>query len=196
MKTVTRPYPVASKAQLSALASSARQELIYALQRLGTASVADIAAALDKPADALYYHLRELQRVGLVETAGQRPGVGRQGTLYTAVSARLATQHEPRTRAKTKAIGDIVASMLRLGIRDYRKAANDPSVTVTGDHRDLLALRTTGWLTEPQVAQVNALIQRLIHDVSRPNQPGRLYGLTLLFTPLTRRGRTHRGRDA
>src|SRR5579871_1806995 len=133
MATREHPYTVGDKPQLGALASSARQEIIDVLQRLGTVSVDEIAAALDKPADALYYHLRVLQKVGLIVPAGRRSAGGRPEALYKAVSPHIALQHEPRTLSKSTAIGDIVGSMLRLGTRDYRRALNDPDVRLTGD---------------------------------------------------------------
>ncbi|HKW45051.1 MAG TPA: helix-turn-helix domain-containing protein [Candidatus Eremiobacteraceae bacterium] len=195
MTLTNRPYAVSAKRQFAALASSARQELIDVLQRLGTVSVAEIAAALAKPADALYYHVRVLERVGLLVRAGHRCERGRQEALYRAVSPHIVLRHEPRTPARSEAIGDIVGSMLRLGTRDYRRALKESDVRLTGDDRDLWALRTTGWLTKEQVKKVNALIAQLVREASRPKQAGQLYGLTLLFTPLTGRDRTNERRQ-
>ena len=191
MKTPS-PYVIEAKAQFAALASSARQELVDVLQRLGTVSVAEIASALDRPADGLYYHLRVLQRAGLVMAAGHRRENGRDEATFRAVSPMLTLRQEPRSPERGKAINAIVGSMLRLGIRDFRRAFKDPDVSVSGDARDLWALRTTGWLTREQVVAVNRLIRRLAREVSRAKQPGRLYGVTLLFTPLAGKGRNSR----
>jgi len=54
MRSPTKPYVVKDPSQLASLASAARQEIVDVLPRLGTASVAEIAQALDRPADALY----------------------------------------------------------------------------------------------------------------------------------------------
>ena len=80
--------------------------------------------------------------------------------------------------------------MLRLGIRDYRASIQDPDVRLSGDERELWALRTTGWLSMKQLRAVNALVRRMIHDVSRPSRKGsKLYAVTLLLTPLDYRHR-------
>jgi predicted transcriptional regulator len=44
--------------QLAALATAARQEIVDVLEQMGTVSVAEMAGALGRPADALYFHLR------------------------------------------------------------------------------------------------------------------------------------------
>ena len=183
-------YVIQDRRQLVALASSARQEIVDVLPRLGAASVAEIADALGRPADGLYYHLRGLQRVGLVVEAGARRVRGRSEVLYRTIAQTLALRQEPRSIQSSRATGKIVASMLRLGIRDYRASIQDPDVRLSGDERELWALRTTGWLSMKQLGAVNALVRRMIHDVSRPSRKGsKLYAVTLLLTPLDYRHR-------
>ena len=180
---------VESKAQMAALESPARQEMLEALSRLGTASVGQIADALDRPPDALYYHLRSLTRVGLIVPAGHRNKGRRKEALFRTVAPRLETRLEPRTPEKAQAVAAIVGSIVRMANRDYRRSIKRADVALSGPHRELWAIRTTGWLTEAQVATVARLIDRLLKEVSRPKGPGRLYGATLVFTPLHHRQR-------
>jgi DNA-binding transcriptional ArsR family regulator len=65
-----RFHVVRTKKQLAALVSAGRQEIVDVLSQIGTVSVAELAAALNRPADAIYYHLRVLKRAGLVIHAG------------------------------------------------------------------------------------------------------------------------------
>lgn len=54
-------------ATIDLLASSARMEIVDALEAsTGALSVAALAARLGRPADGLYYHLRQLVAAGLV----------------------------------------------------------------------------------------------------------------------------------
>ena len=46
-------YIIRSKRQMRALAASTRQEILDVLPRMGTVSVAELATALGRPADAL-----------------------------------------------------------------------------------------------------------------------------------------------
>lgn len=180
---------VKDRAQFSALASGTRQEIVDVLPRLGTASVAEIARALDRPPDALYYHLRALEKVGLIESAGSRRTERRQEALYRSVAPQIQLQLEPRTPSRNRAATAIVSSAMRMGIRDYKRALAEPDVVTTGARREVWALRTTGWLTGSQLQEVVALIGRLVNDVSRPKDEGRLFGLTLAFAPVHQRGR-------
>ena len=117
--------------------------------------------------------------------AGARRVRGRSEVLYRAIAQTLALRLEPRSVENARAVGKIVASMLRLGIRDYRAANQAPDVKRSGDARELWALRTTGWLSRTQLRAVNALIRRMMNNVSQPSRRGsRLYAVTLLLTPL------------
>jgi hypothetical protein len=49
------------------------------------------------------------------------------------------------------------------------------------------ALRTTGWLLPRHVRAVNRRILELSEATSRVGPSGRLYGVTVLLTPLSRR---------
>src|SRR5689334_13072601 len=93
--------------QLSALASPARVDLIEALTRLGTASLAELAAALGRPADGLYYHVRALEKVGLVAAAGTRRVGGRSERLVRAVGTEYVVSYASRPPARGRAVNAI-----------------------------------------------------------------------------------------
>ena len=102
--------------------------------------------------------------------------------------------HDATPRGNTPAVASIVASMLRLGIRDFRNAAASDGVRTQGPRRELWALRVTGWLDPDQIAGINRQIQGLQEAVSRPRSRGKLYAVTVLLTPLTHRTRRRRQR--
>ena len=183
-------YVIQSPQQLAALATPARQEIVDVLSQMGTVSVAEIAAALGRPADALYYHLRTLTRVGLVLKAGYRHKGERREALFRTVAPELRLRYEPLSPGNRRAVTAIVGSMLRLGVRDFRRAFQGGEVIVSGAQRELWALRRTGWLSLTEIATVNRLIQRLSGTVAQPKGRGRPYGITVLLTPLDHRRRT------
>ena len=161
---------------------------------LGTVSVAEIAAALRRPADALYFHLRTLQRAGLVKKAGSRRRGGRLEALYRTISPELFLHYEPASAMNRRAVTAIVSSMLRLGVRDFRRAFGRSEVVVSGPQRELWAWRKAARLTLPQVAALNRQIQDLAHSMSQPQGKGRLFGVTVLLVPLDRPGRSRKER--
>jgi predicted transcriptional regulator len=180
-------YVIASKKQLTALTSASRQEILDVLMQMGAASVAELAATLGRPPDALYYHLRILLRAGLVENAGNRKTGRRQEALFRAIARDLRIDYDLARRSQEKTLTAVVGSMLRLGIRDFRHAIRNESVIVSGKHRELWATRKTGWLTKSDLHGILESIERLGRSVARPSGRGQLYGVTILLTPLNRR---------
>jgi predicted transcriptional regulator len=56
--------PIAGARQIRALASPIRQDILDALTAIGPCSVSELAAAIGRPADGLYYHIRHLLKAG------------------------------------------------------------------------------------------------------------------------------------
>jgi predicted transcriptional regulator len=187
MSQPNSPYVIVSKKQLGALTSASRQEILDVLTQMGTVSVAELAATLGRPPDALYYHLRILLRAGLVENIGNRRTGHRQEALFCAVASDLRIDYDLARRRDERTLAAVAASMLRLGIRDFRHAIRNKSVIVSGEYRELWAARKTGWLRKSDLPGILKSIERLGQSVARPLGSGQLYGITILLTPLNRR---------
>ncbi|MGB8521865.1 MAG: helix-turn-helix domain-containing protein [Candidatus Acidiferrales bacterium] len=184
-------YTIYGRKELRALASFARHEIIDVLAQMGTVSVPELAQALGRPADTLYYHLRILHKAGLVETVASRIRDGRTEALYHA--RNLNIDYEASRRTNEKELTGMASSMLRLGIRDFKDAVRDKKIVVGGAQRELWSARKTGRLTEKDLARVNRLIQKLLASASPGSEKGQLYGVTVLLTPVNR---LHRGPEA
>jgi DNA-binding transcriptional ArsR family regulator len=189
MSGLKHNYIIRSKRQMRALAASTRQEIVDVLSRMGTVSVAELGTALARPADSLYYHLRILQRVGLVLSAGSRRLAGRREALFRAVAPELSLCYQLGRKGNGREVSAIIASMLRLGIRDFSESFETAAAAVSGPNRELWALRETGWLAQDQIAEVNRHIQRLRQIMATPERNGRLYAVTVVLTPLAHRSR-------
>jgi DNA-binding transcriptional ArsR family regulator len=157
------------------------------LSQMGTVPVAELSAALGRPADAIYYHLRALERAGLVIRAGSRKQGKRQAALFRTISPDLSLEYQVGPKGNAREITAIVSSMLRLGARDFRRAFQRGGATVSGPRRELWALRRAGWLTPEEMIKVNRSIESLASAVSRPRGKGRLYAITVVLTPVDHR---------
>jgi predicted ArsR family transcriptional regulator len=182
-----RAHQIRGERQLAALAAAARQEIVDVLEQTGTVSVAELAATLGRPADALYFHLHALVRAGLVRHAGFRARPGGKEALYRTVAPELQLHYEPSRAANRKAVSAIVASMLRLANRDFGRSFQRGAVVVSGAHRELWALRKVGRLSRAQLATLNHRVNELVRGVSAPRADGRLYAVTIVVTPLDHR---------
>src|SRR5512146_1874610 len=97
-----RMHLIRDARQLAALTAATRQELVDVLEQMGTVSVSELAAALGRPADALYFHLRALTRARLVRQIGYRARPGGKEALYRTVAAELRLHYEPRDAGNRK----------------------------------------------------------------------------------------------
>lgn len=178
-------YTTVGKKELRALASSDRQEILDMLAQIGTVSVPELAASLGRPHDTLYYHLRILQKAGLVEALdpdGERHP--RTEALYRA--RNLTIDYEAARRNNAPALLEVAGSMLRLGVRDFEDAVQDKRVVMSGKQRQLWLARKIGRLSDRDLMKVNRLIDDLLDSTSGGSEDGQLYGVTVLLAPLNR----------
>ena len=185
---------ISSKKQLAVLTSGVRQEIADILSQMEHATVAELAAILGRPADALYYHLRLLKQAGLVKAAGNYGLNGRREALYSAAGRELRIDFAAARQTAVQSLGAIAGAMSRLGARDLRRALEDESVAVAGAGRELWMKRKTGWMTPEQLRQIGTAIEELGSTMSPPVEGARLYGVTVMFTPLNRERRSDKAK--
>ncbi len=170
-------------AQVRALASVERLEIVDVLDHAGASSVAEVAAHLGRAAAPLYHHFRVLHRARIItKVSGRRPD-GRRGTLYTLTDPRFArsVRGARRSGRSARAIG----ATLRAAEREFR-AAVEQEVTTGVPVPSLRTMRYTARVTSDVLAEVDrrldevaALLQRA-HD---PLGPGEVYAWTTVVAP-------------
>lgn len=173
-------------AEIDLLASPTRIEIVDTLEAFGEAvSVAELAVALGRPADSLYYHLRQLADGGLVEE--EAAPEGRRYRSRTRKGDRLRLRYRPGATANAEAVGRVAASVLRVAGRDFERALADPATVVEGPRRELWAARGKGWVDAAELAEINRLLARLMELVQKPaaERPrGKLVALTWVLAPV------------
>jgi DNA-binding transcriptional ArsR family regulator len=184
---------VEDETQLSALASTVRQDIVDTLRALGEASAPELAAHLNRPADGLYYHLRALSRVGLVAEVCERRKGRVAEAVYSLRQKTLALSHRPRDQRAKAALINIVRAMFSGAEREYRRAIADQDCVVDGPRRELWPSRVVGWLTPHQLEQVNTLLSELnaLVATNRFAPEARLYALQFSLAPAAPRPTSH-----
>ena len=172
-------------AEIALLASPTRIEIVDTLEALGTAvTVAGLAAQLGRPADGLYYHLRQLAEGGLIEE--EAAADGRRYRSRTRAGDRLRLRYRPGATANAEAVGRVAASVLRVAGRDFARAIADPEAVVEGAQRELWAARGKGWVGATELAEINRLLARLMDLLQQPRaaRRDRLVSLSWVLAPL------------
>jgi DNA-binding transcriptional ArsR family regulator len=171
--------------EIALLASPTRIEIVDTLEALGNAvTVAELAAELGRPADGLYYHLRQLADGGLIEE--ETAADGRRYRTRTRAGDRLRLRYRPGATANAEAVGRVAASVLRVAGRDFSRALADPEAVVEGARRELWAARGKGWVGPAELAEINRLLVRLMDLLQQPRTPrrDRLVSLSWVLAPL------------
>lgn len=179
-------FEITDPRQFKALRSALRQEVVDVMESLAPCTIATLADRLGRPAASLYFHVRALQRVGLIKEAGKQ-GEGRdKATLYALPGRRLRLRYDPAPTTRQRQIGPIADSLLRLARRDVRRGLADPATPVSGADRQLWVLRARGWLTPAEVKRLNqqlASISELLSD-GRERPGASPIALAFALTPI------------
>jgi len=193
-------FAVREPAQIDALGSPARQEVVDGLQALGPCSIAELAESLGRAPDSLYYHVRKLERVGLVVQRGSRGAGLRREALYDT-PGRLVLDHDPGTARERRRLCRLVGGALRIAERDIGVAlASGRAVYRRGPRRNAWCARVKGWLTERELAAVRAHLEAaselLVRGRKRPGAG--LHAVAFVLAPLapSTRGRRASSRRA
>ena len=181
-----RRYLIREPAQLRTLSSPVRQEILDALAAAGESSIAEVAALLGRQPHALYYHLRALERVGLVRRAGTRRNGKSDAVLYAVPAPRMLIEYRFGARSFAADMAKTLRSMLRLTERDFRRALRLRTSLAEGPARNLLCSRTKARMTVQQLTRINAHFAAVFEELAgaQGQHTGRLHAMTLVITPL------------
>jgi DNA-binding transcriptional ArsR family regulator len=181
-----KEYRISRSDQIRALATPARQEIIDALLSSGPGSAKDIAGALGRPADSLYYHIRKLKRVGLLIEAESRRRGKRDETVFDVPGRPMRIDCDLGNRKVADGIVDALGAMLRITQRDFGEAVAHGAAVVDGPYRALWGGRVKGWISKAQLKEINQHLQEICKIVLFPrSRAGRdLHSLSFVLTPL------------
>ncbi len=190
-------FPLREARQVRALRSPARQELVDALQAAGPCSIAALGELLGRAPDSLYYHVRALERVGLIVQRGKRRSGARDEALYDT-PGRLILDFEPRSSAERRDLLALTRSVLRIAERDLRAAVESGTARYArGAERNAWCARVKGWLTQAELAAVRqhleAASQLLVQG--RPRRGASLQSIAFALAPLTPVARARAARN-
>lgn len=182
-------HPVRDPEAWKVLVSPVRSEIIEAIRLLGPCSIADIAAMLDRPADALYRHIAKLQEGGFVVDAGYRKGERNVEQLFDTVADDFVIDfHDGSGAAENEAIVATANCFLKAMGRVVRDSAAARQLDFKPDTRSISINYELAWLTPEKFQEVRALIRRLkaLMDESKKKREGRLYMTLAMACPVTR----------
>lgn len=112
-----------TREQLEALSSPARVSIFGVLRLLGPQSVKAMAAFLGAKPDALYYHLRVLEAVGVVEVTEMRQLWKRKEAVYGLCAKEYTISSFEGDVEYARAVMKLVEASTAYGLAAFRRAS-------------------------------------------------------------------------
>lgn len=114
-------FTISDPAQVRALVSPSRHHILRALSSVGPATVRSLAEHLGRSAESLYYHLRALEKVGLI--VDKTPASSSAGeAVYDTPARMIVTDPKVSKPAYLAAYRKSASALLRLVDRQLMSA--------------------------------------------------------------------------
>lgn len=182
-----RKYLIRRREQFEALASLARQEVVEGVEAVGPCTISELAELLGRAPDSLYYHVRKLEKVGLLVRHGQTKAGRRDADLYDVPGRPMSFDETAFKPAVRPLLIRAYQAMLRASERELREALETGVEIGRGRRRRLWGGRLKGRLSVKDIEAVNrhvdAIVEIFGHSISNPR--GELFTLTYGFTPVS-----------
>lgn len=186
------PRAISDRGMIESLASPVRLELVDTLAAFGgEATVAGLADQLGRHADGLYYHLRVLERAGLIVEASNAHTTERVYRLAGDVDGPLRLRYKTGPDDNRDAIAKYLSGLVKITDTDIKAALSMDDVVVDGKARELWAARNKGWVSQQDLLEINRLLERLCTLTShvRRSEDDRLINFSFALSPAKRKSR-------
>ena len=174
--------------QLASLTSPVRIELLELFGIWGPCGVADIAERMGRPADALYYHVRKLVKVGLLLPAGRRRRAHRFENLYQLPAEVIELPRKAETPRARRTTQRTIEAVLRLAGRELNTALDDELALDEGPLRTFYGRRLKARLTKTRLRELNKLVtamEQIFADAAvKAPRDAKTVAVTLVMTPV------------
>jgi DNA-binding transcriptional ArsR family regulator len=182
--------PLCSPAAWLTMMSPVRSEIAQALALLGTGSVSDIAAIINRPADTLYAHIEKLRRAGIVLEDGVRKHGRHVQALYTMRAIDVQPDFSGASVAVENHVGHRTAStLLRAMDRTVRDAAAARALVTRAERRNISMSYELGRLTPAMFQQLRGHVRAIknLMDAGKRRRTGTLYLAVSIACPVVRK---------
>ena len=161
-KSKPKTLVLRSEEQRRAITSPFRLELIGLFVEFKPLSVAQIAQRMGRPATAIHYHVRLLEKAGLLCRAGEQRSGSRPEVLYRPV-AEVFELEEPGDgkSGDPEAIIKTVSMAFRMAVGDMKAAFKDSSACYSGPQRNFVGARMHCRLSKTELAELNGHLREI-----------------------------------
>ena len=184
-----KTYLVRDPTQLEAVVSPVRHQLLRTLGALGPVTVKELAERMGRSPESLYYHVRALEEVGLLEQVDERRRRGRAEAVYATVARTLVTDPSQTSPAYVEAMQRSAAALLRLADRQLSMAFDRQRRSRSRRPTALMIRQYHARLSAKAQRELVRRLEELAEFVQANDDPhaGEMIALTLALAPLASR---------
>ena len=172
--------------QMEALGSPVRHQIHLAMEMLGPCTVNELARQMGRVPETLYYHIRRLEKVGILERVGSRAGGGRDEAIFQLRGQRLRVDPSQSSPRFLKAMAKGCGSLLRFTQRTFVRALKAKAERRVVSRRSLRIEQVTVRLSPRNLAEMNRRLDSLQEFLADADGPGGqpMYLITIATAPL------------
>ena len=177
-------YIIKSPEQIAAITSPGREEIIDTIAQIGPCTISELARAIGRPRNALYYGVKALRDCGLLVETCRSIARAKTTAVYDVAARPMAVNFSVDTPQRRAAVNSLAEARLKHAIKGFKRASSATGLRTSGPARNLLATRVKGWLSESGLMEVNRLLEEIVDVMSRPGcARDRAFDLTFALYP-------------
>lgn len=183
--------------QMRVMGSPLRIEIVGTFQNYGSLSIRELAAKLERPADGLYHHVRQLTANKILRAESTRKVGRREEIVYALTAPRFGYESAVKSPAMQQAMLTSANAVLRLAAREFRHAvlaeglAAEKTRGSSFPKRGKLS-RQKSWLTEDDLRKLHEMLNEIdtFLRVRLKERKGKPMVLTTVMAPVALRKRS------
>lgn len=177
---------ISTARQMTTLASPVRHQMHLVMEMLGPCSIRELATRMGREPATLYYHVKLMERAGLLTRDGMR-GKGRnEEAVYTLVQDRVRVDMTQRAPQFVKAVASGCGALLRWAERTFVAALKKDATVKTGACSEIRIRQSSVRLTKKSLIELNARLDAMEHFLDESESPGgtSTYVITVCLAPV------------
>ncbi len=171
--------------QIRAIRSPERIRILEAMTEHGSLTVKQLGDIMGRVPQALYYHVKELVKVGILVEDCVVKSKRRPEKRYRLKAPKLKLDVHNNSDEIKSEIASIASSLLRSAERNYRESITEHEPVLSGRNRNFASLRFQMKLSPAQIRELNTRLSELetFMNELEPTDSAEEYVVTVVLSP-------------
>lgn len=176
-----------TEAQLESLNSPARLAIIQRLEIDKQATVRELAQRMGKAPTALYHHISELEKIGLLRAVGEKKGTRRPEAVYAMVASYLSSAEAVKTEQGREIYSRAGKRVADAAARTFSTAVQQGDARFHGRRRNAAVRFYILRANKEKLVRLNQILQELEEIACHSSEEGEEIQLSVLLSPVSSR---------